>query len=78
MNNAEKDFVHSDESKEKMSKSQKGKHSGDKNPMYGKDLYGIWLEKYGKDTADKLYEKWKKKLARLVKVQRFLRKGEKI
>lgn len=27
--------------------------SGDKNPMFGKSFYECWVEKYGKDVADK-------------------------
>ena len=27
--------------------------SGQNNPMYGKNIYGIWIDKYGKDEAEK-------------------------
>lgn len=27
--------------------------SGNKNPMYGKTVYGVWIEKYGKEEADR-------------------------
>ena len=30
--------------------------SGDKNPMYGKSYYQIWVEKYGKEEADRRQE----------------------
>jgi hypothetical protein len=32
--------------------------SGEKNPMYGKSFYDVWVEKYGKDIADKKKEEW--------------------
>jgi hypothetical protein len=31
---------------------------GDKNGMYGTSVYKKWIEKYGKELADKKYEKW--------------------
>lgn len=34
-------------------KKQSINNSGIKNPMYGKTTYGIWVEKYGKEEADK-------------------------
>jgi len=40
----------------------KEKFKGDKNPMFGKKPYDIWLEKYGKDDADKKLEEWKSKV----------------
>lgn len=39
------------------------KNKGEKNPMYGKAPYDIWLEKFGKDIADKKYENWKEKIS---------------
>lgn len=36
---------------------------GEKNPMYGKRPYDIWLEKYGKDEADKKLKNWKEKIS---------------
>ncbi len=38
-------------------KNIKNKFIGDKNPMYGRSVYDIWLEKYGKDEADKRLKK---------------------
>jgi hypothetical protein len=38
--------------KEKISKSNKGKQAGLKNPMAGKSFYEIWVKKYGKQIAD--------------------------
>lgn len=34
---------------------------GERNSMYGKSLYSIWLEKYGKEEADKKLIEYKKK-----------------
>ena len=34
--------------------------SGEKNPMYGKTFYDVWVEKYGKEIADKKKEEWLK------------------
>jgi group I intron endonuclease len=52
---------HSEESKKKMSEAKKGKNKGSNNPMYARSPYDIWVEKYGKEEADKrkkaLYEK---------------------
>lgn len=52
---------HTIESKEKMSNAKKGKNKGIENPMFGKSPYDVWIEKYGKEEADKrkksLYEK---------------------
>lgn len=31
----------------------KGKYDGEKNPMYAKTVYSVWLEKYGKEEANK-------------------------
>ena len=52
----------SKESKEKISKKVSGKN----NPMYGKTFYDIWVEKYGKEKANKMLIEWnnKKKLPR--------------
>ena len=32
------------------------KYSGSNNPMYGKSVYNVWVEKYGKEEADKRFE----------------------
>jgi hypothetical protein len=47
----------SKEFREKMSVSTKGI----KNPMYGKSVYDIWSEKYGKEIADEKLQEYKKK-----------------
>jgi hypothetical protein len=49
---------HSAEAKEKNKTSHLGKSIGENNPMHGKSPYDIWVEKYGKEIADK---KWKLK-----------------
>lgn len=36
--------------------------SGKNNPMYGKSIYDIWLEKYGKVEADKRQKEWENNL----------------
>lgn len=43
--------------KDKMSKISSGKN----NPMYGKTYYDVWVEKYGKEEADKKMEILSKK-----------------
>lgn len=35
---------------------------GEKNPMYGRSFYDIWVEKYGKEIADKKKEDWLNKI----------------
>jgi hypothetical protein len=61
--------THSKKTKELISKANLGRIlgldprkslKGDKNPMYGKSFYDIWLEKYGKTEADKRLNKFKK------------------
>jgi len=41
--------------------------SGEGNGMYGKTPYEIWLEKYGKEIADKKLEEWKSKIKKTTK-----------
>jgi len=41
--------------KNKLSEKSKGKN----NAMFGKTFYDVWVEKYGKDIADKKLEKYK-------------------
>ena len=41
----------SEETIQKMSES----HEGEKNGMYGRSVYSVWLEKYGKEIADNKY-----------------------
>lgn len=53
---------HSKEAKEKMRNSHKGIQTGEKNPMYGKGgVYNIWINKYGKEEADKRFAIMKEK-----------------
>jgi hypothetical protein len=35
--------------------------SGEKNPMFGRSFYDVWVEKYGKEVADKKLEEFKEK-----------------
>jgi len=32
--------------------------AGKNNPMYGRSLYSVWVEKYGKEIADEKYKNW--------------------
>jgi group I intron endonuclease len=55
----------SEESKQKVSitKKMNGDSVGTKNPMYGKSVYDVWVEKYGIEKANELSEQQKKKQA---------------
>jgi hypothetical protein len=33
--------------------------SGKNNPMYGRSIYDVWLEKFGKEIADQKYKSWR-------------------
>jgi hypothetical protein len=46
-----------EEFRQKISKLSKGKN----NPMYGKTVYDVWIEKYGKKIADEKMIEYKKK-----------------
>jgi hypothetical protein len=35
--------------------------AGKNNPMYGRSVYSVWVEKYGKEIADKKMESYRKK-----------------
>lgn len=63
---------HSDETKEKISKvdkaytktaefKEKSARHGKKNGMYGKSIYNVWVDKYGKEEANSRMVKLKKK-----------------
>ena len=41
----------------------KGKYDGKNNPMFNKKVYDIWVEKYGKEEADKKWVVYLKKLS---------------
>ena len=47
---------HSEETKDKIRKNTNTK--GKNNPMYGKRVYDIWIEKFGKEEADKKHNEW--------------------
>lgn len=49
--------VTSDETKLKLSKA----FSGENNPMYQKSVVDVWIEKYGKEEADKKHQNLKEK-----------------
>jgi len=36
-------------------------NKGEKNPMFGKSFYDVWVEKYGKEIADEKMVDWKKR-----------------
>jgi len=48
-----KNGSHTEETKQKMRKSKMGMYIGEKNPMFGKSPYDIWVLKYGKIEADR-------------------------
>ncbi len=54
-----REYTKTDEFKEKISQITKGKN----NPMYGRSFYDIWLEKYGKEEADKKLKEFKIKIS---------------
>ena len=71
---------HTQETKEKISKSNKGKkrsnevkkqmskrNAGEGNPMYNKSVYAVWEEKYGKDEADKRRDQYIIKMSNSLK-----------
>jgi hypothetical protein len=68
----EKGFHHSKESREKMSSSRKGKKFSEEhkkslsknNGMKGRSIYDVWLEKYGKEEADRKWEEFREKARR--------------
>jgi group I intron endonuclease len=49
---------YTDKSKKRMSEAKQGLYDGNKNPMYKRTIYSIWLEKYGKEEADKRRTIW--------------------
>ncbi len=56
---------HSEELKKKRSEERRGTWGvGEKNGMFGKTNYGIWLEKYGKEEADRKLEDQCKKMSK--------------
>jgi len=54
-------YFQSDEFKDKMSKVTKG----EKNPMYGRSVYSIWVEKWGKEVADEKMSSYKAKISKV-------------
>lgn len=56
---------HSDETKDKIRKNS-NPLVGKNNPMYGKNFYTIWVEKFGKEIADEKMISYKKKKSQSV------------
>lgn len=48
-----KGYKHDDLTIQLFREQHKGKHVGDKNPMSGRSFYDVWVEKYGKEEADR-------------------------
>jgi group I intron endonuclease len=59
------DKKHKKESIDKISftRKQNKKTSGEKNGMFGTNAYNIWVDKYGKEIADKKLIEWKNKIS---------------
>lgn len=58
---------HSDEQKNKWSIDTKGRYSGGKNPMSGRSVYSLWVEKYGEDKAKELLNSQSYKMSEIMK-----------
>ncbi len=64
-----KNRVVTEETRKKLSDSNKGENNamfgktGELNPRYGISTYDTWLEKYGKDKADKLMSEYSNKMS---------------
>lgn len=43
--------------------------SNENNPMYQKNMYDVWIEKYGKEIADEKYKQWRNNV--LLKWQKY-------
>jgi len=50
---------HTEEEKKRI--NEKKGNKGTKNGMYGKTIYEVWVEKYGKEEADKKWQELKRK-----------------
>ena len=55
--------IHTKETKQKLSIAA-SLRTGDKNVMFGKDLYNLWVDKYGKEEADNRLQKMKNKMSK--------------
>ena len=61
MKNADnKSYTKTEEFRLKQSISNRGEN----NNMYGKNIYDIWVKKYGTEIANNKFETWKKKVGR--------------
>lgn len=54
---------HTEETKNKISQANKGKLCGEKNPMYGIDVYAMLTEQYGNEYVNKIKQKISEKCA---------------
>jgi hypothetical protein len=54
-----------DSVKMKIAEKNKINSSGEKNGMFGKSQYNIWMEKYGKEEADKRLNNWRNKISNI-------------
>jgi very-short-patch-repair endonuclease/Zn ribbon nucleic-acid-binding protein len=54
---------HNNKTKKKISKKNKNRLVGSKNPMYGVSLLEHWINKYGRDIADKKNKEYLNKLS---------------
>ena len=59
--NADRSFTQTKEFKDKISEL----NSGNKNPMYGKSVYDVWVTKYGIEIANHKMEQYRKKQSKL-------------
>lgn len=55
------------EKKKQHSERMKKYYIGEKNPMYGKSFYEVWIEKYGIKKADKMLKQYSDNMAESVK-----------
>ena len=65
VSNCKKGITLSEETKKRMSLAQKGKN----NPMYGRKVFDIWVEKYGYDEAIKKEQLRRMKISNFNKQQ---------
>ena len=59
--NKDKSFFSTPEYKQKVSANTKG----EKNPMYGKRVYDVWISKYGINKAEEMMKEYREKKRRL-------------
>lgn len=71
-----RDFITSEEVKEKMRKTHKknGTNKGKKNPMHGKTVFQVWVEKFGEEEALERKASMKEKRLRTLKKKKMEKK----